>query len=288
MMIVRSIAEMQAAALAWRRAGQRIGLVPTMGYLHGGHLSLVELARCECDVVVVSIFVNPTQFGPQEDLAKYPRDFERDVACCREAGVDAIFVPEPGDMYAADFSTWVTEEQLSRPLCGARRPGHFRGVVTVVAKLFNAVLPDVAVFGQKDAQQCLVIQRLVRDLNFPVTLRIGPIRRDADGLAMSSRNVYLSPDERQRALAISCGVRMAEAAFAAGERRGVVLCAMVHDAITAAGGRPDYVELRSRQDLRELMAASEPAVLAVAAVFGVTRLLDNTFLGCPAPARHHY
>ena len=279
MMIIRSIAEMQAAALAWRRAGRRIGLVPTMGYLHAGHLSLVELARPDCDVVVVSIFVNPTQFGPQEDLAKYPRDFERDAACCREAGVDAIFAPGPGDMYAADFSTWVTEEQLSQPLCGARRPGHFRGVATVVAKLFNAVLPDVAVFGQKDAQQCLVLQRLVRDLNFPVTLRIGPIRREADGLAMSSRNVYLSPDERQRAPAISRGVRTAEAAFAAGERSGAVLCAMVHDAITTAGGRPDYVELRSRQDLRELTAASESAVLAVAAFFGVTRLLDNTFLG---------
>jgi pantoate--beta-alanine ligase len=279
MMILRSIAEMQAAALAWRRAGRRIGLVPTMGYLHAGHLSLVALARPDCDVVVVSIFVNPTQFGPQEDLAKYPRDFERDAACCREAGVDAIFAPEPGDMYAADFSTWVTEERLSQPLCGARRPGHFRGVVTVVAKLFNAVLPDVAVFGQKDAQQCLVLQRLVRDLNFPVTLRIGPIWREADGLAMSSRNVYLSSDERQRALAISRGVRVAEAAFAAGERSGVVLCARVHDAITAGGGRPDYVELRSRHDLRELTAASEPAVLAVAAFFGVTRLLDNSFLG---------
>jgi len=279
MMIIRSIAEMQAAALAWRRAGRRIGLVPTMGYLHAGHLSLVELARPDCDVVVVSIFVNPTQFGPQEDLAKYPRDFERDAACCRAAGVDAIFAPGPGDMYAADFSTWVTEEQLSQPLCGARRPGHFRGVATVVAKLFNAVLPDVAVFGQKDAQQCLVLQRLVRDLNFPVTLRIGPIRREADGLAMSSRNVYLSSDERQRALALSRGVRAVVAAFAAGERSGAVLCAMVHDAITAAGGRPDYVELRARHDLRELAEASEPAVLAVAAFFGATRLLDNCFLG---------
>lgn len=279
MMIVRSIAEMQAAAQAWRRAGQRIGLVPTMGYLHAGHLSLVELARRECDVVVLSIFVNPTQFGPREDLARYPRDFERDATRCREAGVDAVFAPEPGEMYAADASTWVTEERLSRPLCGARRPGHFRGVATVVAKLFNAVLPDVAVFGQKDAQQCLVIQRLARDLNFPVTLRIGPIRREADGLAMSSRNVYLSPDERQRALALSRGVRAAEAAFAAGERSGAVLCAVVHDAITAAGGRPDYVELRSRHDLRKLAAVSEPAVLAAAAFFGVTRLLDNSFLG---------
>ena len=279
MMIVRSIAEMQAAALAWRRASRRIGLVPTMGYLHDGHLSLVELARRECDVVVLSIFVNPAQFGPQEDLATYPRDLERDAALCREAGVDAIFAPEPGGMYAADFSTWVTEEQLSQPLCGARRPGHFRGVATVVAKLFNAVLPDVAVFGQKDAQQCLVLQRLVRDLNFPVTLRIGPIRREADGLAMSSRNVYLSPDERQRALAVSRGVRTAGTAFAAGERSGAVLCAVVRDAITAVGGRPDYVELRSRHDLRELTAASEPAVLAVAAFFGATRLLDNTFLG---------
>ena len=279
MHVFRTIAEMQAAARQWHRAGQTIGLVPTMGYLHAGHLSLVALAKADCAVVVVSIFVNPTQFGPTEDLARYPRDFERDAALCREAGVDAIFAPEPAEMYAADASVWVTEEQLSQPLCGARRPGHFRGVTTVVAKLFNAVLPDVAVFGQKDAQQALVLQRLVRDLNFPVDVRIGPIHREADGLAMSSRNVYLSPDERRRAVAISRGVRAAEAAYAAGERDGAVLCAVAHNAITAAGGRPDYVELRSRHDLRELAEASEPAVLAVAAFFGATRLLDNTFLG---------
>lgn len=271
---------MQRQAQGWRRAGRRIGCVPTMGFLHAGHLSLVRLAREHgADVVVLTLFVNPTQFGPQEDFAKYPRDFERDAALSREAGVDAIFAPEAAEMYPADSSTWVTEETLSRPLCGERRPGHFRGVATVVAKLFNATLPDVAVFGRKDAQQALVLQRLVRDLNFPLEIVIAPIVREPDGLAMSSRNVYLSPDERQRALAIRRGLLRAEAAFAAGERRAETLCRLVTDEIAAAGGRLDYGELRSRDTLAMLATADRPAVLAVAAFFGTTRLLDNAFLG---------
>lgn len=267
-------------ATGWRREGRRIGCVPTMGFLHAGHLSLVRLAReHRADVVVLTIFVNPTQFGPHEDFAKYPRDFERDAALCRDAGVDAIFAPEPAEMYPAGSSTWVTETALSVPLCGERRPGHFRGVTTVVAKLFNAVLPDVAVFGRKDAQQALVLQRLVRDLNFPIELVVAPIVREPDGLAMSSRNVYLNADERVRALAIQRGLQAAEAAYAAGERRAAALCSMVADAVERAGGRLDYCELRARDTLNLLTVVDRPSVLAVAAFFGTTRLLDNAFLG---------
>jgi len=280
MKTVAAITEMQALARDWRRQAKRIGLVPTMGYLHAGHLSLVRVAReHQAAVVVVSIFVNPTQFGPAEDLATYPRDFERDSALCREAGVEAIFHPAPAEMYAPDFSTWVTEEKLSGPLCGASRPGHFRGVATVVAKLFNAVLPDVAVFGRKDAQQALVIQRLVRDLNFPVEIVVAPTVREADGLAMSSRNVHLSADERRRAAAITRGLRKAEAVYAGGEQRAAALCGLVRAEIEAAGGRIDYVELRSRQTLQALPLVTDPGVLAVAAFFGKTRLIDNAFLG---------
>lgn len=277
--IITTVAEMQARAAAWRRAGRRIGLVPTMGYLHAGHLSLVACARARADVVVVSIFVNPTQFGPREDLARYPRDFARDERLCREAGVDVIFHPSAEGMYAPGHSTWVVEEALSRPLCGAARPGHFRGVATVVTKLFHAVQPEVAVFGRKDAQQALLIERMVRDLDFPVAIVVAPIVREPDGLAMSSRNVYLSPDERRRALAIARGLGKAEAAYAGGERAAAVLCGLVRTEIEAAGGRPDYVELRARDSLAELAAADRPAVLAVAAFFGPTRLLDNAYLG---------
>ncbi len=279
MMILRTVREMQAAAGDWKRAGKRIGLVPTMGFLHAGHVSLMHIAREHADAVVVSIFVNPTQFGPSEDLARYPRDFAGDERLCREAGVDAIFYPDAAGMYPPDFSTWVTEERLSRPLCGATRPGHFRGVTTVVAKLFHAALPDVAVFGRKDAQQALVIQRMVRDLDFPVAIVVAPIVREADGLAMSSRNVYLSPDERQRALAISRGLRAAEAAYGAGERDGATLCALVTREVAATADRIDYVELRSRETLELATVVTGPAVLAVAALYGRTRLIDNAFLG---------
>lgn len=277
--VFATVEEMQRCSQGWRRAGKRIGLVPTMGALHAGHLSLVRQAREHgADAVVVSVFVNPTQFGPKEDFSKYPRPFERDAALCRETGVDALFAPAPAAMYAPDFSTWVSEERLSGPLCGERRPGHFRGVTTVVAKLFNACLPDVAVFGQKDAQQALVLQRMVRDLNFPVEMVIAPIVREADGLAMSSRNVYLSGDERRRALAISRGLEQARQAFAAGERDAGKLCAPVCAGIGTAGGCVDYVELRSRLTLNLLGTVTEPAVLAVAAHFGTTRLIDNLFL----------
>ena len=279
MNIIQTIPEMQNAAAAWHRAGRRIGCVPTMGALHPGHLSLVQQARnAGAEIVVVTIFVNPTQFGPAEDFSRYPRNFERDAQLCRGAGVDAIFAPAAAEMYASDSSSWVTEEMLSLPLCGERRPGHFRGVTTVVTKLFHAVQPDLAVFGQKDAQQTLVIQRMVRDLNFPVQIIVAPIVREADGLAMSSRNIYLSPDERCRAVAISRSLQEALAAFNSGGRRAAGLRQGVVSAITAAGGRVDYVEIRSRQSLAALETVSEPAVLAVAAYFGKTRLLDNVYL----------
>jgi pantoate--beta-alanine ligase len=279
MKIIRTIEEMQQTSQAWKREGRKVGMVPTMGFLHAGHLSLVHAAKKVADVCVVSIFVNPTQFGPAEDLARYPRDFERDCQLCREAGVDAVFAPEPAEMYAPDYSTWVVEERLSGPLCGEKRPGHFRGVTSVVAKLFNAALPDVAVFGQKDAQQALVLQRMVRDLNFPVKMVVAPIVREADGLAMSSRNVYLSPDERARALSISQGLNRATAAFAGGVRDAAALCADLRAGIEAAGGRVDYVEIRSRNTLAPLAVVAEPALMAVAAFFGKTRLIDNIFLG---------
>jgi pantoate--beta-alanine ligase len=274
-----TIAEMQAQATAWRRAGHVIGLVPTMGYLHEGHLSLVRAARAAGAArVVVSIFVNPTQFGPTEDLAAAPRDVERDAELCAGAGVDALFLPSVAEMYPRDASTWVTEETLSRPLCGERRPGHFRGVTTIVAKLYLAALPDLAVFGQKDAQQALVLQRMTRDLNFPIRVIVAPIVREPDGLAMSSRNIYLTPDERRRATAIRRALLQAEADFAAGERAAATLCRRVHDAIAAAGGRVDYVECRATATLEPAAAITSEAVLAVAAYFGKARLLDNSVL----------
>ncbi|OGV64995.1 MAG: pantoate--beta-alanine ligase [Lentisphaerae bacterium RIFOXYA12_64_32] len=277
--IIRTIPEMQAWALNAWRAGRRIGLVPTMGYLHAGHLSLVQVARVHAEVTVVSIYVNPTQFGPNEDLAAYPRDFERDEALCRDAGVDVVFYPSDADMYAPDHSVWIVEEVLSKPLCGRSRPTHFRGVATVVAKLFNAVLPTVAVFGQKDAQQALVIQRLARDLNSPVRVIVAPTVREPDGLAMSSRNKYLSPDERQRAVAISKGLRRAADLYAAGTRDVNRLRDTVTDGITAAAGRVDYVEILSRDALAPVTTVDRPCLLAVAAFFGKTRLIDNGFLG---------
>jgi pantoate--beta-alanine ligase len=249
-----------------------------MGYLHEGHLSLVDEAKKHADRVVVSIYVNPTQFGPNEDLDKYPRDFAHDEACCQARGVDAVFYPDNAVMYCPDHSCWVTEESLSQTMCGAARPGHFRGVTTVVLKLFNITQCNVAVFGRKDAQQALIIQRMVRDLNVPVSIIVAPLVRAPDGLAMSSRNKYLSSDERQRALSISAGLKQAAALFAGGERQAAALCELVSAGITKAGGNIDYVVVMDRDTLRPLTTIDRPAVLAVAAFFGKTRLIDNVFL----------
>lgn len=286
MKILTSPADLQAQAAAWKKAGETIILVPTMGYLHEGHLSLIRLARRSGDRVVVSIFVNPTQFGPTEDLDKYPRDFQRDAELCRQEGVDALFHPSPGEMYAPDFSCWVQEESLSQTLCGAFRPIHFRGVCTVCLKLFHLSLADGAVFGKKDAQQLLVIQRMVRDLNVPIRIIPAPLVREEDGLARSSRNKYLSVQERVRALALSRGLFRAQEAFQAGERRPEALTGLVRQELEAVQAEKiDYVELMDRDTLRPAGSAAGHTLLAVAAYIGKTRLIDNVFLddtpACP-------
>lgn len=280
MRVVTSVVEMQLLALDEKRAGRRTGLVPTMGYLHEGHLSLVTLARERADMVFVSIFVNPIQFLPGEDLARYPRDFERDCGLCEKAGVDLVFSPDPGDIYAADHSVFVEEHRLSGVLCGVSRPGHFRGVTTVVAKLFNITLPDVAVFGQKDVQQCRIIQRMVRDLNFPVEIIIGPIVREPDGLAMSSRNQYLSPLERQQALCLRRALDTAESMVRAGERAVPVIRAAVEGGIAAVpAAKLEYAEFIDNETLARVKLIDRPVLLALAVRVGATRLIDNTILG---------
>ncbi|MBS1370377.1 MAG: pantoate--beta-alanine ligase [Lentisphaeria bacterium] len=279
MEIFRTPAELQAYALSNKRSGKTIALVPTMGYLHAGHVSLIDIARKKADIVIVSIFVNPIQFGPSEDLDQYPRDFERDSKLCADHGADAVFAPEPGVMYAPDASTVVEESKLSRPLCGARRPGHFRGVTTVVAKLFNLALPDYAVFGMKDAQQLLVIKRMVRDLNFPVEIVAAPLIREHSGLALSSRNAYLTADERERAVVLSRVLDAARPALVAGgvEAIPAVLDVMRHE-IEKAGGRIDYIEALDASTLEPPAAKTADLLVALAVYFGKTRLIDNTLV----------
>ena len=258
-----------------------LGLVPTMGYLHAGHLSLVRAARRECASVVVSIFVNPTQFGPQEDLDRYPRDLPRDLSLLAAEGVDLVWVPTPQIMYPPGYQTWVTVEQIAAPLEGAMRPGHFRGVATVVAKLFNAVQPQRAYFGQKDAQQALVIRRLVADLNFPIQVVVCPTVREADGLAMSSRNVYLNPEERKAATVLYRALTAAQAAYQAGQRNADHL-RQVMEAILKAEplARPQYVSCARLDDLQEWQGeVSGAALLSLAVFIGQTRLIDNLVVG---------
>lgn len=279
MKILRTVQEMHHEARAWRRANNRIGFVPTMGYLHAGHLSLIELARQQTDRVAVSLFVNPMQFGPQEDLDAYPRDFERDERLCREAGVDALFYPSVQDMYPPGSTVFVNEERLSATLCGARRPGHFRGVLTVVSKLLNIVQPDIAVFGEKDAQQLRLIQQMVRDLNIPVTIVPGPIVREADGLAMSSRNVYLNETERRDALCLRKALDAAERLHAEGERSAeTILSAMRTIVETAPSARVDYLSAVHWEDLSPAEQLDGDILIALAVFIGKTRLIDNTRL----------
>ena len=280
MHILQTPSEMQNWALAQRAAGHRLGCVPTMGCLHEGHLSLVTQAQARADLVVLTIFVNPTQFGPQEDFSRYPRPLERDLELCRNAGVQAVFLPQPADMYAADHSIYVTEEQLGANLCGASRPGHFRGVCTVVAKLFNLTLPHVAVFGQKDYQQATIIRRMVRDLNFPVEIVVAPIVREADGLALSSRNRYLSAEERQHALGLSRALQLAQDACSAGETDAAAVCQRISDTLTRTYGlRVDYVAMVDGNTLQPAARLQPGVVLALAAFAGKTRLIDNAVLG---------
>ncbi len=265
------------------RAGlvEPVGFVPTMGYLHDGHLSLVRAARAECASVVVSIFVNPTQFGPQEDLAAYPRDLESDLRMLEAEAVDLVWTPSDEMMYPPGFQTWVTVEEVARPLEGAMRPGHFRGVATVVAKLFNVVQPQKAYFGQKDAQQAVVIRRMVQDLNFPIDIVVCPIRREADGLAMSSRNAYLNPDERQAATVLSRALRLARDAWAGGERKAEKLRQIVTETVGAEPlARLQYVSCADPERLEELDGViTGRALLSMAVFVGKTRLIDNVVLG---------
>ncbi len=270
---------MQRWALEQRATGRRIGCVPTMGCLHEGHLSLVRCALTRADRVVLTLFVNPTQFGPSEDFSRYPRTVERDIELCRAAGVHAVFLPQAIDMYAADHSVYITEERLGTGLCGASRPGHFRGVCTIVAKLFNLVLPHVAVFGQKDYQQAAIIRRLVRDLNFPVEIVVAPIVREPDGLALSSRNRYLSADERRRALGLSRALRSAQEALNAGQTDGAALCMRLREVLTADGLRVDYVAAIDPDTLEPIAQLRKGVVIALAAFAGQTRLIDNVALG---------
>jgi pantoate--beta-alanine ligase len=274
--IFKTIDEMRVASRAARRGGQRVGLVPTMGALHEGHLSLVRAARAGSDVVAGSIFVNPTQFGPNEDLGKYPRSFDRDCEMLDREGVDFVFAPSVEEMYPAGAVTWVTVEGLSEKLDGKSRPGHFRGVTTVVSKLFHIVEPDRAFFGQKDAAQVAVIQRMVRDLNLPVEIVVCPIVREADGLAMSSRNAYLSAEERKRALVLKRSLLRVRELIDAGEQNPSMLVAAGRDEISKESGvRLDYFEIVDPETLEPVPDTSRGALVAVAAYVGMTRLIDN-------------
>lgn len=271
-----------AAALRAARAALtgQVGLVPTMGALHAGHLALVEQARAECDAVMVSIFVNPTQFGPNEDLSRYPRDIPHDLALLEQAGVDVVFIPPPEEMYPPGFQTWVEVTDVTRGLEGERRPGHFRGVATVVAKLFHLFQPHIAYFGQKDAQQVAVIKRMARDLDFPLAIAVCPTQREPDGLALSSRNRYLNVEQRQAAVVLYRALSAAGRVYEAGERhpeklRSAMLSVLQAEALV----EPDYVSAADARTLQELtLPGNEPVLLSIAVRVGTTRLIDNLLL----------
>jgi pantoate--beta-alanine ligase len=281
---LRTKADLRAAVVAAKREGLSVGLVPTMGYLHEGHLSLIRAARAECDLVVMSLFVNPTQFGPSEDLDRYPRDEERDLLLAAEAGADLVFAPAVEEVYPDGPGGCVTQVEVTGSLTGVldgdpsrRGPEHFRGVTTVVAKLFNVVDPDVAYFGQKDAQQAAVIRRMVRDLDFPVRIEVLPTVREADGLAMSSRNAYLEPADRERATALSRALAAAERGARAGSL-GIGLDAARRE-LAAAGVKPEYLEARDAETLEPVHALEgRPVLVAVAARVGAARLIDNVLI----------
>jgi pantoate--beta-alanine ligase len=282
MRTIRTVAELRAELEAPRRAGRTIGLVPTMGAFHEGHLELMRRARSQNDVVVVSLFVNPTQFGPGEDLDAYPRDESRDAALAEELGVDVLFAPPAAEVYPPGFATTVSVDRLTEVLDGhpeRRGPGHFAGVTTVVTKLFNMAQPTAAYFGQKDAQQALVIKQLVRDLDIPVRIEVVPTVREPDGLAMSSRNAYLTDEERERALGLSRALKAADREVAAGRRDAQTVLAAASSELEASGIVPEYLELRSADDLSPAERVNGRTLLAVAARVGRARLIDNVILG---------
>ena len=277
MMIVSTLDELRTALPLLEG---KLGFVPTMGYLHDGHISLARRARAECDCVAVSIFVNPAQFGPNEDLSKYPRDLERDLHLLEDAGVDLAWNPTPEVMYPAGFQTWVEVEHITHPLEGAQRPGHFRGVTTVVAKLFNAVQPAKAYFGQKDAQQAAVIRQMTRDLNFPIEIVVCPTVREPDGLAMSSRNVYLDANQREAAAVLYRSLSAATAAYEHGERDAERLRTIMKTVLASEPlAQMQYVSCADYDTLQELEQVTGKTLLSMAVFFGKTRLIDNFVLG---------
>lgn len=279
MLICKRISEVREILRGQREKGSCVSLVPTMGYLHRGHLTLVEEAKRDGAFVVMSIFVNPLQFGPKEDFSSYPRDLERDAQLAEEAGVDLLFNPEVEEMYPSKNLTYVEVGELGDSLCGASRPGHFRGVTTVVSKLFHIVQPDRAYFGQKDFQQYLILRRMIRDLNFPIEIIAVPIVREEDGLALSSRNVYLSPEQRVEALVLNRSLKEAKQWIREGERRAEVIEERIKEKIRSeSSGEIDYVEIRSVENLGKTMDINEPVVIALAVRFGTTRLIDNTLV----------
>ncbi len=283
MRTITSLAGMSEAVSLAKASGKTIGFVPTMGFLHEGHLSLVRASRRKTNVTMVSIFVNPLQFGPKEDFRDYPRDPARDSALLEAEGVDVLFRPEAAEMYPPGFQTFVEVRDLQDKLCGRSRPGHFRGVCTVVLKLFDIVRPDAAFFGQKDAQQALIIKRFVRDLNLDVAVEVCPIVREPDGLALSSRNSYLGPDERRAATVLWRGLQAVRRAYGAGERSADVLVRAIAGLVAAEPlARPDYIAVVDPETLDPLVRLEGPALVALAVFIGRTRLIDNVILGTPA------
>jgi pantoate--beta-alanine ligase len=276
MLLTTTIPATRAAITAARAAGKTIGLVPTMGALHAGHASLIRAARAETGFVVVSIFVNPTQFGPNEDLSRYPRTFDADRELCQAEGADLIFLPSPAEMYPPNYHTFVEVTGLQDGLCGTSRPGHFRGVATVVLKLFNIVTPDLAYFGQKDAQQARIIEQMTADLNLPLRIRTCPIVREPDGLALSSRNRYLNPTDRRHAVVLYQALREAEQAIAAGERSAETIRQLLTQRVQATpGAQLDYAALVEAQSLQPVTTLQGKTLIALAVKFGSTRLIDN-------------
>ena len=281
--VLRDKKAARAYVTAQQKAGKTIALVPTMGALHEGHASLMRQARPKADIVIVSAFVNPTQFGPNEDFAKYPRTFQDDLLVCEREKVDAVFAPQPKDMYFEDRSAWVNEESLSRFLCGAKRIGHFKGVCTVVSKLFNLFQPQVACFGKKDAQQLLILERMVRDLDFPIKIIECPLIREKSGLALSSRNKYLSPEEKKQALVLSQSLKAAKEAVSSGKSATQVRSLITKIISSAPLAKIDYVSVVDRGTLEEVKSfkPGQKILIALAVYFGSTRLIDNVWLTTP-------
>ncbi|MCX7918432.1 MAG: pantoate--beta-alanine ligase [bacterium] len=279
MQIIKNIGEMQTWSNNVRKENRTIGFVPTMGYFHEGHLNLMREARKQCDRVVVSIYVNPTQFGPQEDFTQYPRDLNHDISLAEPIGIDCLFIPSDEQIYPEGYQTYVTVEQLSKRLCGKSRPGHFRGVATIVTKLLNIVQPDTLYLGQKDAQQAILLSKMVQDLNIPVKVVILPTTRECDGLAMSSRNKYLSDNERRQAVVLYQSLQLAQSIIKQGEKNAARIIQAMQQLISSQpDARIDYVSIVDPKTLDDVNVITEPVLIAIAVYIGKTRLIDNIII----------